>query len=332
MFLQEKKGKVFISKLIAPEDVILEILEPIADIKLGHGKKYSEQELLTEIRDMDGIIVTMNEQVTKKVMEATSKLRIISKYGAGVENIDIDAATELGIIVAYSPLNDTAVAEHAILLMLASLRKLPSLKKHMEGGGWALDIGPTLLGGELAGKTVGIIGLGRIGSRLAKMLRCFGVSLLAYDPYVSGEMATMAELVDLNTLLRESDIVTLHVKLTPETQHLIGEKALKLMKPSAILVNTSRGAIVDEAALIKALEKGWIAGAGLDVFESEPPNRDNPLFKLDNVIITPHIAGVTKDARRKVVTQTAQSVAFVLEGKVPPNRFIVNREVLKRLR
>jgi D-3-phosphoglycerate dehydrogenase len=327
----QKLGRVFVSRLLPPEKIVVETLEPVADVKLGHGGTYTHEELVRELKDVDGILVSMRESIDKSIIESTTRLKIISKYGTGVDNVDIKAATEKGVIVANSPLNSEATAEHAILLMLACLRKLPLLFEHMHAGRWGLTIPDELLGGELYQSTVGIVGLGRVGSRVAERVKCFGTQIIGYDPYASKELPSYIKLVDLDTLLMTSDIVTLHVNLTPETEHFIGERELRLMKKSAILVNASRGGVLDIAALTKALQEGWIAMAGIDVLEQYPPPSDSPLFKLKNLVLTPHMGGSTVKARERVVRQAAENIVQVLNGKLPPLECIVNKDILKQV-
>ncbi|MDW8045619.1 MAG: hydroxyacid dehydrogenase, partial [Nitrososphaerota archaeon] len=250
---------------------------------------------------------------------AADRLKIIVKYGSkpGIDNVDLEAAIEKGIIVSYTPqANSDSVAEHTITLMLALLKKLNVMARRLKEGLWR---DKNILGYELLGKSVGIIGLGAIGYRVAEKMKGFGVRLLAYDPYVPNERAKEVgvELVDLNTLLRESDIVTIHATLTKETTRLIGEKELRMMKKNAIIVNTARGAIIDEKSLIKALKEGWIAGAALDVFEEEPPKPNHPLLNMDNVIATPHSASCTYEAWRREGFMAAEEVLRVLRGEKP---------------
>lgn len=324
-----KRATVFVPLLLPPKDKILQVLKPVAEVKLGHGRKFTEDELIEEIVDVDGILVSMQEHITRRVIESGTKLKIISKYGTGVDNIDVKAATEKGVIVANSALNAIPVAEHVLLLILSCLRKLPQLFEHLRSGGWGLTIPRELLGRELFQSTVGIIGLGKIGFQVANRVKCLGAKVLVYDPYINQEQVKFVRHVDFETLLRESDIVTLHVPLTAETRSMIGEKELRAMKSSAILVNTSRGAVVDEDALVTALEKGWIAGAGLDVLETFPPPRNSPLLKLQNLVLTPHMGGSTTNARTRVVKQAADNIVQVLRGKLPPLEFIVNKELVK---
>jgi len=326
--MSAKKGKVFVARLLPPENRVLEILEPISELEVGDGRKFTEDELIEKIKDVDATLVSMQEPMSKRVIESTSKLKIISKYGTGVDNIDLQVATEKSVIVANSPLNSDSVVEHTILLTLVCLRKLPKLVEHLRAGKWGLTLPDELLGRELRQSTVGIIGVGRIGAKVANIIECFGAKVIAYDPYVSAK-ASVIKLVDLETLLKESDIITLHVPVTKETKYMISEKEFKLMKPTAILINTSRGAVIDQEALVKALKQKWITAAGIDVLEQYPVPSDSPLLKLENLFLTPHIAASTVNAREKVVTQAAKNIELVLQGKLPPEEFVVNKQVLK---
>ncbi|MEM0006719.1 MAG: hydroxyacid dehydrogenase [Candidatus Bathyarchaeia archaeon] len=325
----EKKFKIFIPE---PEwEESHKILEEIAQVKVGEPSvKYTEDRLVREIKDVDALIITSQQHVTKKVIEAANKLKVIVKYGSkpGIDNVDLDAATRKGILVCYTPYaNSDSVAEHTIALILALMKKLYITCSQLRQGKWR---DKSLLGNELLGKTVGIIGLGSVGRKVAEKISGFKVKLLAYDPYVEEEAAKKIDvkLVDLDTLLKESDVVTIHATLTEETKHLIGERELRSMKKTAFIVNTARGAIIDEKALIKALKEGWIAGAALDVFEEEPPSPDNPLLKMENVIVTPHFASCTYEAYQREALLAAEEVLRVLKGENP--KFIANPEVLNR--
>ena len=245
----------------------------------------------------------------------------------GFDNIDLEAATKRGIPVVYSPhANADTVADFTLGLIIALLRKIVDAHLATKSGKFRLK---RFLGVELCNKVIGIIGFGQIGSRVAQRALSFGMKVITYDPYVKEEVLAKfnARKVSLEELLRTSDIVTIHVPLTEKTRNLIGEKELKLMKSGAVLINTARGGIVNENALYKALREGWIAGAAIDVYEKEPPSKDNPLFKLDNIIVTPHIAFFTKEAVRRMDMMIAQDVVSVLQGKKPKN--IANPEVLK---
>ena len=327
----KKEFKVFIPE---PEwEESHKVLEEIAEVKIGEPSVvYTESQLIEEITDVDALIITSQHHVSRKVIEAARKLKVIVKYGSkpGIDNVDIDAATEKGIVVCYTPYaNSDSVAEHTIALTLALLKKLDTMSFRLRQGKWR---DKSLLGSELLGKTVGIIGLGSVGCKVAEKIRGFGVKLTAYDPYVSKETAKRVgvRLVDLETLLKESDILTIHAALTERTVHLIGEKELKLVKKSAFIINTARGAIIDEKALIKALKEGWIAGAALDVFEEEPPKPDNPLLKMDNVLVTPHFASCTYEAYQREAFMAAEEVLRVLQGMKP--NFVVNPEVFVRVK
>ncbi len=296
----------------------LDVLRSIGEVRTGHrNRRYSETELAAELRDCDAVLVTSRDRITRAVIEAAPRLKIISKYGARPENVDLEAASEHGIRVLSTPwANPDSVAEHAILLLLAVLRRLIQVSAHVRAGGWRDTVRPSV---ELKGKTVGLVGLGGVGSRVAEKLGGFGVHLLAVDPYLSPDRAAPlgVKLVDLDALLSEADIITLHAMVTPETRHMIGEAQLRKMRPSAVLVNTARGALVDEAALLRALQEGWIAGAGLDVFEEEPVAADNPLLALDTLVATPHVAANTQEAIERELSWAAEDVTRVLLGGSP---------------
>ncbi|MET1159887.1 MAG: D-2-hydroxyacid dehydrogenase [Thermoprotei archaeon] len=274
-----------------------------------------EDELVELVKDVDALIVRSKPLVTRRVIEAANKLKIIVRAGVGLDNIDLDAAKEKGIEVANVPEAATnSVAELAIGLMISVLRKIAYADRMMRQGKW---VKKESMGFELRGKTLGIIGMGRIGRAVARIAyHGFGMKILYYDVYRAPrefEEEVRARYVDLETLLRESDIVSIHVPLTPETKHLINEERLKLMKKNAILINTARGAVVNTNALIKALKEGWIAGAGLDVYEEEPLPPDHPLLKLDNVVLTPHIGASTYEAQERAGIGAAKKIIEFFE-------------------
>jgi len=291
---------------------------------------YTEDDLVKMVGPYDAVMITSQHAITSRVMAAAPKLKIIVKRGAKPENVDYEAATERGIVVAWTPgVNHVAVAEHALMLMLCLAKKTIPQMDRLRSGAWREpDAGIR----ELCGKTVGIIGLGEIGRALCRMLYGFDVTLLAYDPYVSPSQAKQVsvKLVDLEDLLRQSDYVTLHAALTDETRHLIGDRELSMMKKTAHLINTARGALIDESALLQALKRGEIAGAGLDVFESEPPGHENPLLHLPNVVVTPHMAGWSDEAVYREQEEAALEIKLVLEGKSP--RYPINPEALEERR
>ncbi len=269
-----------------------------------------EDELVELVRDVDAIIVRSKPKVTRRVIEAAEKLKVIGRAGVGIDNIDLEAAKEKGIEVLNTPgAPSRSVAELAIGLMLAVARKIAFADRKMREGVWAKK---QCMGFELRGKTLGVIGMGRIGREVARIAyNGFGMKILYYD--ARGHMEDVekefnAEFKELDELLRESDIVTLHVPLLPSTRHLINEDRLKLMKRTAILINTARGGVVDTEALVKALSEGWIAGAGLDVYEEEPLPKDHPLTRLDNVVLTPHIGSTTNEAQERAGVQIAEKI------------------------
>lgn len=303
-------------------------LSKVAELSFDNKEGgYTEYDLVEIIGPYDAIMITSQHAITSRVIAAAPKLRIIVKRGAKPENVDYEAATKRGIIVSWTPgVNYVAVAEHAVMLMLCLAKKTIPQMERLRGGAWReSDAGLQ----ELCGKTIGIVGLGGIGRVLCRMVGGFDVKLLAYDPYVSPAQAKEvdAKLVGLEDLLKQSDYVTLHATLTEETRHLIGEKELSMMKKTAHLINTARGGLIDESALVKALKEGEIAGAGLDVFEPEPPEHENPLLHLPNVVVTPHMAGWSDEAVYREQEEAALEIKLVLKGESP--RYPINPEVLE---
>lgn len=291
---------------------------------------YSEAQLIEELSKASAAVVTSRDKITRKVIASAPYLKIIAKCGAKPSNVDLEAATEYGVPVTWTPgSNPTSVAEHALTLMLALLKEVPATISQLKQGGWRTD---QLKASELAEKTVGIIGLGQSGYRLAQLLNAFDCRVLCHDPYVSSTRAreVRAEQVDLDTLLASSDVVSLHCQMCAETHHMIDEGQLRKMKRSAYLVNTGRGPLVNEKTLVRALKESWIAGAGLDVFETEPAQKDNPLFSLPNVVVTPHMAGWTHEALRRETRGASEEVIRVLSGQAPAN--VANPEYMAHKR
>lgn len=254
--------------------------------------------------------------------------KVITRYGIGVDNVDVQAATERGILVTNVVYDTTDVADHTLSLILSLVRKIPWVSNAARKGEWNWrEFQPIM---RLKGKTVGIIGFGRIGRKVAQRLRGFEVELCAYDPYVAADVFRdhKVKRVDLAALLRKSNIVTIHVALEERTRHMIGEQELKVMRRDALLVNVLRGRIVDERALYTALKENWIQGAGLDVLEKEPPVKNDPLLSLGNVIVTPHIAWYSTGTVSEIQEKAAEQVALALTGQVPP--YLVNKEVLRK--
>ncbi|CAD5245101.1 Phosphoglycerate dehydrogenase [Thermococcus camini] len=285
-----------------------------AGFEIVYEEYPDETRLLELVGDVEAIVVRSKPKVTRKVIEAAPKLKVIGRAGVGLDNIDLEAAKERGIKVVNSPgASSRSVAELAVALMFSVARKIAFADRKMREGIWAKK---QAMGIELEGKTIGVVGFGRIGYEVARIAHALGMKVLLYDPYPNEERAkevggTFASLEDL---LRESDVVTLHVPLIDATYHLINEERLKLMKPTAILINAARGAVVDTGALVKALQEGWIAGAGLDVFEEEPLPKDHPLTKLDNVVLTPHIGASTVEAQMRAGVQVAEQIVEALKG------------------
>ncbi len=289
------------------------------------GYDLERGQLKDEIRDADALVVRSATHLDAELIGAAERLKVIARAGVGVDNIDVDAATRQGIAVVNAPMGNTvAAAEHAMALLLALVRRVPSADAALKEGRWAKK---ESVGRQLYGKTLGIIGLGKIGTEVGKRARAFGMTLLVYDPYVPEEKAEEigACLVELGELLEESDFVSLHAALTEESHKLIGAQELARMKPGAALVNCARGGLVDEPALLEALKDGRLSGAALDVFEEEPqPNPE--LVGLENVVATPHVAASTREAQAEVAKEAAQQVADVLGGRPP--RWPVNAPAL----
>ncbi|KXA90986.1 hypothetical protein AKJ65_02695 [candidate division MSBL1 archaeon SCGC-AAA259E19] len=308
-----------------PVDEAKQILDEVGTLLVEEN--LSRGELLQKIDSYDAILAGSTIEYDDFLFErAGGKLKIVSRVGVGYDNVDVEAATKHGVMVTNTPgVMAESVAEHAIMLMLASAKNLVRADRETREGEWKWG---EYRGEELWNKTLGEIGLGRIGSNVARKARKgFGMRVLVHDPYVSeSEVLELGGKYEyLDSLLKESDIVNLNVPLTEETYHLLGEDELQKMKTSAILVNTSRGAVVNEKALIKALKNGQIAKAGLDVLEQEPPEKENPLFEMDNVILTPHQGSNTRNGVRRMFVEAAQCAANALQGKKP--KFLVNEKI-----
>lgn len=299
------------------------------DAELVESQCRNEEETLAVSRDADAILNTY-APMTEKVIRALERCRVIVRFGIGVDNVAVDAATERGIMVA----NTTdycidEVADQAMALLLACARGLFPSARIARDAAWDFQRMPRLT--RIRGQTLGLLGVGRIGSAVAARARGFGLRILGYDPYVSDEMARHmgAQLVDLDTLLRQSDFVSIHLPLNSETTGMVGEEAFRKMKPTAFLINVARGKIVNQAALCQALQQGRIAGAALDVLETEPPRPDDPILQLSNVILTPHAAWYSEQSRLDMRRRAVGQVVSVLNGELPYS--LVNREVLEKL-
>jgi D-3-phosphoglycerate dehydrogenase len=281
-----------------------------------------EDTLAAACRDAQGILARLGT-VTRRVIESAPKLRIIARHGVGVDAVDLAAATAHGVVVTTTGAqNAAAVAEYTFALLFAALRHVPRADREMRGGAWARN---ALIGGELDGRTLGVVGLGAIGRRVARAARGFGMRVIAFDPALGTPSDADAELVGFEQLLADADIVTIHTRLTRETERMMSARAFAAMKPTALFVNTARGEVVDEAALIDALATGRIAGAALDTYATEPLAADSPLRAMDNVVLSPHVAGQTDAALVRVAICAAQSILDELAGRRPP--YVHNPEV-----
>jgi D-3-phosphoglycerate dehydrogenase / 2-oxoglutarate reductase len=294
------------------------------DAELIRVRLGSEEDLINCARDADAVIAGAVESYTRRVIESLAKCKVISRVGIGCDNIDLEAATEQGIPVAYVP--DASIAEvsdHALALLMAFSRKLLRIDQAVKRGAWEagkrdlIQIRTPMF--RLSNQTLGLVGMGRIGGALARKAQALGMQVLVYDPYLQAQTARelRVELVEFDRLLRESDFISLHAPLTKGTRHLFGLEQFRKMKPTAYLINTARGGLIDEEALFTALSRGNIAGAGLDVTDPEPPRRDNPLLKLENVIMTAHTAYYSEDSNVELRQRTAEAVIWALQGKWP---------------
>jgi len=330
MIRVSSRPKVFLTREL-PKPA-MDILKAKFDVKVwSEEAPPSKSALLEEVKNIDGLYCLLTEKIDEEIIAAGKKLKAICQVAVGYDNIDVAAATKRGIYVTNTPgvLTDTT-ADMAFALLMSVARRVAEADRNVRQGKWKISWGLTmLLGQDVWGKTIGIIGLGRIGSAVAKRAIGFNMKALYYDAirYPELEKKLGVEYVNLETLLKQSDFVTLHVPLLSQTRHLIGEKELKMMKKTACLINTSRGPVVDEKALYKALKEGWIWAAGLDVWEKEPTDPDNPLLKLENLTATPHIASGSIETRTKMAVMAAENLVNILEGKVPPN--LVNKDVMK---
>ncbi|ASJ09490.1 D-glycerate dehydrogenase [Thermococcus siculi] len=326
------KPKVFITRRI-PENGI-ELLRKHFEVEVWEDEHEIPREVLLErVRNADALVTMLSERIDAEVFDAAPRLRIVANYAVGYDNIDVEEATRRGIYVTNTPdVLTNATADFAWTLLLATARRLVEADNFVRSGEWkrrGVAWHPLMyLGHDVYGKTIGIIGFGRIGQAIAKRALGFGMRILynarSRKPEVEKELE--AEFKPLEELLRESDFTVLAVPLTRETYHMINEEMLRLMKPTAILVNIARGKVVDTEALVKALKEGWIAGAGLDVFEEEP-YYNSELFKLKNVVLAPHLGSATHGAREGMAELVARNLIAFKNGEIPPT--LVNREVLK---
>lgn len=303
--------KVVVAEQIAQSGVETLAASCEVDVTVGLDR----DELLERLADADGLVVRSATQVDAELIAAAPHLKVIGRAGIGVDNIDVAAATDAGIIVVNAPqANVISAAEHAIALLLSQARNIPRADSTLRSGVWDRS---SFQGVELHGKTLGVIGLGRIGTLVAQRALAFGMHLTAYDPYVSEDRARRlgVELVDLDTLLSESDFITIHLPMTSDTAGLLGKEALARVKPGVRIINAARGGILDEDALAEAIRDGRVGGAALDVYSTEPLV-ESPLFSLDEVVLTPHLGASTTEAQDKAGTDVAEAVAAALRGEL----------------
>lgn len=323
-------------RILLPQPIEVEAVALLegAGCKIVTARDPKPETVIPLLPDAEAIVLRTGIKVTRDLISRAENLKIIARTGGGVDNVDVAAATEKGVIVTSNVgVNTISVVEHALALMLALSKQLSLMDRSVRSGRFSVRFQNRPR--DLRGQTLGLMGFGRIGSTLAEACRqVFGMKVLAYDPFLPDDIkrsvGSGVEFVSLETLFSRSDIISVHIPLTEGTRHAVGAKELAMMKPEALLINTSRGPVVDEAALIKALQEKKIGGAGLDVMEQEPPAADSKLLKLDNVILTPHTAALTRECVIRMATEAAECVIDVLEGKEPQN--IANRDVLENKR
>lgn len=323
------KPKVYVTREI-PESGLKMIKEHF-DAEMWPEYSPSPKEVIIEkVRNVDALVSLLSDKIDTEVFDVAPKLKIVAQFAVGFDNIDAEEATRRGIYVTNTPgvLTETT-ADFAWALLMAVARRVVEADRYVRTGQWKVSWHPSMLSGrDVYGATIGIVGAGRVGSAVARRAKGFNMKILyqslSAKPGLEKELD--AKRVDLNMLLRQSDFVSIHVPLTKQTYHMINEEKLRLMKKTAYLINNSRGAVIDEKALYRALKEGWIAGAGLDVFEREPTPLDNPLLRLANVVAAPHMSSSSHETRSRMAKMVAENLIAFFEGTIPPN--LVNREVL----
>lgn len=293
----------------------LKILKSVKEFEVDVRTGLAPEELKKIIKEYDALIVRSATKVKKDIIEAAKKLRVIGRAGVGLDNVDLEAATQKGIIVMNTPAGNTiSTAEHTFSMILALSRNIPQAYASMKQGRWDRS---KFMGVELYGKALGVVGLGRIGTEVVKRALSFGMKILAYDPFLSLQVAQSlgVEMVELKDLFKRADYITIHAPLSEKTRHMVSTAEFAMMKKGARIVNCARGGIIDEEALVSAIKEGRVAAAALDVFEKEPLSADNPLLQLDNVVITPHLGASTEEAQVNVALEVAQIVRDALLGR-----------------
>jgi len=309
---------VLVNKPIHPD--ALEHLRESVEILTPYAA--SNAEVLGLLAEADALILSGSLTIGSEEMDRARRLRVIGRHGVGLDTVDLAAATKLGLPVVYTPYGPTeSTAEHALLLMLATARRLPQLDRAVRSGNFGIRSQLQAMGRELKGKALGVVGFGRIGKRLAEMCRAaLHMSIYVFDPHISPKTVVewgATPILGLVELAGRVDVLSVHTPLTAETHRLVSRDVIQALKPGAILINASRGPVVDEAALIDALQEGRVGGAGLDVYDPEPPVPDNPLFQFDQVVVTPHVGSYTDEGRRLMGTTVAEDVLRVLRDEIP---------------
>jgi glyoxylate reductase len=324
--------RVYVTSNEVPEEA-LEIIRKVADVKVNDRYGTPAREvLLREVADVDGLYCNITERIDSELLDAGKRLKIVASMSVGFDHIDLDEATRRGILATHTPgVLTEAVADETFGLMLAIARRLVEADQYVRDGSWKLKWSPMLLvGRDVYGKTLGIYGLGRIGIAVAGRAKGFGMKVIYYDA-IRNEEAERTQGIEFrrkDEVIRDSDFLSVHVPLTPETRNSISTEEFRMMKKSAYVINTARGGVVDEKALIEALRAGTIAGAALDVFEHEPVEADNPLLTMKNVVLAPHLASGSIESRTAMAVLAANNLVSGLNGQTPPN--LINRQVMQR--
>jgi D-3-phosphoglycerate dehydrogenase len=319
-------------RVLLPQPIEAEAVKVLEQAGVGMvlAEDPSPETVRPLLSGVQGLILRTGIKITRDLMDKADELQVVSRTGGGLDNVDVDAATDKNIIVTSNlGVNTSSVVEHALALMLALTKQLPVMDQAIRNGDFKIRYKG--LPRDLRGKTLGLLGFGRIGSELGRSCReLFNMQVISHDPYVSEAVRTgckgQVAFVEREELFNRSDVLSIHVPLTETTRHAVGEQALAQMKPSAIIINTARGPIIDQSALFRALQNQKIAGAGLDVFEEEPVSEDNPLLGLDNIIMTPHSAALTKECVIRMAVEAVNCTLEVFNGRVPPN--VANPQVL----
>ncbi|WP_039836088.1 phosphoglycerate dehydrogenase, partial [Paenibacillus sonchi] len=305
--------KVLVSDPIS--DLGIQQLMDASDVTVDKKTGLSEDELIAIIGEYDGLLVRSQTTVTEKIIAAGTKLKVIGRAGVGVDNIKLEAATQHGVVVINAPDGNTiTTCEHAFAMMMALARHIPQAYAKTISGVWDRK---TFLGVELRGKTLGVLGMGRIGSEVAKRAKAFGMNILAYDPFLTADRAEKLEvkLASVDDIVRGADFITVHTPLTPETRHMISRPQFEVMKKGMRIVNCARGGVIDEMALVEAIDSGIVAGAAFDVFEKEPPQADHPFLSHPKIIVTPHLGASTVEAQENVAIDVSEQVLHILRNE-----------------